>query len=470
MLKLIFKILSLSIALTIVSTSVALSQESGAADPTVYLNVGKASLKKSNLAFPPISFLGTGVQASGLIHHGKTMYEVIKKDLEISSYFDFIDQRAFLEDVSTVSMRPKDIDSSGFSFEAWSNIGAEFLIRSGYKIANGQIILDAYVYYVPQRKLIFSKSFSASTKEDRTLAHTFANFLVEKLTGKKGIFLTKIIAAKSTNKQEKEIYVMDWDGYGARPVTSHKSISISPAWSPDGRFVAYTSFTFYKKRKGRNADLYLYDLRSNKRWILSNRPGINSSANFFPNSDKVLFRLSNNGTSDIYMLNIEGKNLTPITNGPRGAMNVEPSVSPDGKKIAFSSDRGGKEPMIYIMNTDGTNVKRITFAGKYNSCPSWSPDGKQLVFQGHDTDHFDVFIINADGSSLARLTTANRKNGTASNNENPTFSPDGRHILFSSDRTGNYQLYVVNPDGSNEHRITFDNSDYDRPQWSPYLN
>jgi TolB protein len=122
------------------------------------------------------------------------------------------------------------------------------------------------------------------------------------------------------------------------------------------------------------------------------------------------------------------------------------------------------------MDVDGSNVRRLTFAGVYNSAPAWSPDGKKLAFAGFDSNHFDIFVMDADGTNMARLTSARRVDGKNSNNEDPSFSPDGRHILFRSDRTGKYQLYMVSLDGEDERRLTKDQFDYFKPRWSPFLD
>lgn len=154
------------------------------------------------------------------------------------------------------------------------------------------------------------------------------------------------------------------------------------------------------------------------------------------------------------------------------AMNVEPNVSQDGKRIAFSSNRSGLA-MIYVMDINGNNVTRLTFAGNFNASPSFSPDGKLITFAGYDKDqdNFDIFLMNSDGHNLIRLTgSQKRKSHRMASNEDPSFSPDGRHIVFSSDRTGSKQIYIVNLDGSDERRLTFDNHTYEKPRWSPYLD
>ena len=167
-------------------------------------------------------------------------------------------------------------------------------------------------------------------------------------------------------------------------------------------------------------------------------------------------------------MTLEGDDLTPITHASHGALYVEPNVSPDGSKIAFSSDKDGN-PMIYTMSIIGTDVKRITYAGHYNSSPSFSPDGKKLAFAGQDKDHFDIFTVNLDGTDMQRLTSAKKPNGRMANNEDPSWSPDGRHLVFTSDRTGTNQIFIISADGTNERRITVDKNNYYKARWSPYL-
>ncbi len=447
-----------------------MSTVSAEAKERPYINIGKAEVKQSPMALVPLIYLGTPALASKHLAYGKRFYDIILKDLTISSYFSFIAPEAFVEDYRNRSLTPKANDPrKGFDFGSWKQIGAEFMIRSGFKINQNQFQYEAYLYHVPQRKLILGKAYSGSINDLRTIAHKFSNDIMKSLTGRNGFFMTKFVVSRGTNKSEKEIFVMDWDGANQQQVSKHRTISQSPAWSPNGRYITYTSFLYHKKMKTRNADLFLYDFEKNKRWLISYQKGINSGGTFTPDSKEILLRISKVGASDLYKTDFSGKRLTQLTNGPRGAMNVEPAVSPDGKTVAFSSDRSGK-PMIYTMDMSGKKVKRLTFAGVYNSSPAWSPDGKRLAFAGFDKGHFDIFTVDANGKNIKRLTTARKRDGRLANNEYPSFSPDGRFILFSSDRTGRYQLYIVSIDGKYEHRLTFDNKDYYKPQWSPYLN
>jgi len=436
----------------------------------IYIDVGQAQIKKSLIALPPFLYFGSKPGDSSELNAGQDVFKTVYNDLTVSNFFTFIQQGAYLEDPAKTSLKPKPTESNGFSFQSWKTIGAEFLIRGGYKILGSKMNLEIYVYHVPQAKLIFGKSYEAPIKDTRKLAHTFSNDLVQALTGKRGIFTTKFVAVMRPDlRSPKEIYTLDWDGMNLQKITNHKGLAISPAWSNKGDKIAYTAFEYHKNIKSRNADLFIYNLDTNRRWLVSYRKGINSGANFLPGDETLLLTISQGGSPDIFKIGADGKSLNRITNGPNRAMNVEPAISPDGQKIAFSSDRSGR-PMIYVMNLNGSGIKRLTFAGKYNSSPSWSPDGKTLAFAGFDKDHFDIFVINIDGSGLKRLTEANTIKGRPSDNRDPSFSPDGRHIVFTSNRTGNRQLYIIDPEGDNERRITFDNSDWEQPEWSPHIN
>ena len=215
-----------------------------------------------------------------------------------------------------------------------------------------------------------------------------------------------------------------------------------------------------------NVSLYILDLPTNKRVLTSYRPGLNSGATFSPDGKSLYLGMSmGSGAADIYKINTNGDIITRLTKGPAGAINVEPSLNPDGTKVAFSSERGGR-PMIYVMNTDGGGIKRLTMDGVYNSSPSWSADGKKIAFAGQSEDHFDIFVMNADGSNIVRVTSAKKANGKWAHNEDPSFSPDSRYVVYTSNRTGKNQIYLSTIDGAEERRVTNDSYNYYKPKWS----
>lgn len=446
------------------------------AQDKVYIKVGDANIKRSMLALPAFQFFGSASLHSDHQKIGQELFSTVSNDLDVSSYFTFIKPEAFLENTQKAGLKPKSVDKeNGFDFENWSAIGAEFLIKAGFEIQSDSVVLTAYVYHVPAARLVFGKRYENTKPFLRKIAHRLANDVLENLTGLRGMYESRIVVSSDrAGGKHKEIFVMDWDSHNPRQITQHKSISISPAWSPDHQKIAYTSFAWHERWKSRNADLFLYDLRTGNRKVLSAYKGINSGAAFVPNGDILLTISKTKGTPDLFRITQEGTVREQLTEGPHGAMNVEPAVSPDGKTIAFSSDRSGR-PMIYVMDLEGKKriAKRIVFAGWYNASPSWSPDSQKIAFAGYDkeTKHFDIFLMNKDGHNLIRLTTAKKIKGDKySNNEDPTFSPDGRHVMFISDRTGTKQIYMVDADGSNERRLTFDRHNYYKPKWSGNLD
>lgn len=438
----------------------------------VYIDVGQAKVKKSLLAMPPLKYLGTQTTNKKFIQVGLDIMSVINNDMAVSNLFTNIAPSAYLEDPNKVGLKPAPGEANGFKFENWKTIGTDFLVRGGYDVSGNEISVDMFVYHVPSAKTLLAKTYKAPVDSERKIAHFFSDDLMKALTGKQGMFQTKIVASReapSSKTSFKEIVVMDWDGANQQPITSNQTISLSPAWSTKGDKIAYTQFAYHTQSKLRNADMFIYDLNDKKRFLLSYRKGINSGACFMPGDNEILLTMSGTDNPDIYRMKADGTGEpVAITHGPNKALNVEPAISPDGKHIAFSSDRSGK-PMIYVMNVDGSNVKRLTFAGTYNATPAWSPDGQTLAIGILDVNHFDVFTIKADGTGLTRLTDAKKANGRPANNESPSWSPDGTHIAYVSDRIDGKQVYVINADGTNERRVTHDHANWDRPKWSPYL-
>ncbi len=442
-----------------------LSQTSLAAEPLI--KVGEAKSKKSNLAFPVLNNIGTN-KSSTALKIAADIYNTAKSDLEISTYFKLLDPASFLENTANLSAKPKSIDAAnGFKFTSWKTLDAEFLIRATYFIADNEMTVESFLYNVTQEKLIIGKRYKGNLKQAVQIGHTFANDILETLTGRKGFYLSKFIAT-SDKTGYKEVVTMNWDGSNLDTLTSDRSVAISPNWSPDGKSVIYSIYTKKVGSAQQNLTMFIHDTVKGKRSILSNRNGLNSGGSFSPDGKYVYLTISKSGTPNIYKINLKGEEIAQLTKGPAGAMNVEVAVSPDGSKLAFSSDRGGS-PMIYTMNSDGSNVQRKTFQGKYNSTPTWSHDGKKIAFAGQIENYFDIFTMDADGGNIVRITTALKSNGQRASNEDPSFSPDGRYIVYTSNRTGKNQIYLNNLDGSNEHRVTNDSYNYFKPKWSNNL-
>ena len=432
----------------------------------IFVNIGSANVKKSQLAIVPF-FPQEGTSAN--LELEEQLNSRLKRNIQFSSYFEVIPAKTFIRDPKTLSPLPYPTDLKGFHWSNWKLIGADFLIFHRYLIVKNQIHITSFFYNVNSQKTLFKETSQANKNQVSRLIDQLSNKIVEQLSGRKGIFETQITSVRNISKTKKEIFLMDWNGENKRRVSFHRSIALSPIWSPSGQEILYTAFVYNKKRKMRQAVLFSYDKKNNKIRLISDKKGANLGAGFLPNGKELLVTL-NIGSSlmDIFKLNLKSNRLTPLTSGPRGAIHVEPDIHVKTKKVAFSSNQKGKVH-IYTMDLNGKNLKQLTFAGHYNSTPSWSPVKNELVFSGKSKGRFDIFLIRASGTGLKRLTQLRKKQGTWANSESPSFSPDGRFIVFSSDVSGNYQLYVMNLDNQHIERITFDNYNYKSPKWSPYL-
>lgn len=162
--------------------------------------------------------------------------------------------------------------------------------------------------------------------------------------------------------------------------------------------------------------------------------------------------------SDIYVMDVDGRNPIQLTDNR--ANDSWPSWSPDGKKIAFTSDRDGNEE-IYVMNADGTDEVNLTKNPARDALSSWSPDGKKIVFTSTRDVNWEVYVMNSDGTNQVSLTNNPADDG------NPAWSPDGKKIAFYSNRYGNFDIYIMNADGTDQVNLTNNPATDTRPSWSP---
>lgn len=423
-----------------------------AADP--YIQVGRAKTRKTVIAYAPIqALLPPGGDRNGI---GTGIRKTVTNDLLFVDLFSFLPESTFLEKPEQAGIEP-----GSFAFSNWKSLNTEFLIKSKYTVEGKTVTYETFLYDINKEKSILSRKYIGTVNDASVIGHSFANDVIEMLTGLPGLFLTKI-AMSCDKTRKKEIYVMDFDGSNPLQITQHRSIAFAPAWSPDGSKIAYSLYTRHNENI-KNIDLFEFDFKSNSSRLLSNRKGINSGAAYSPSGDSIALTMSFLGNPEIFLLDARKKSVDQITKS--FGFDVDPSWSPDGKSLAFVSSRTG-QPMIHRMQSNGEGTQRLTFAGRYNATPNWSMQNNKIAFAGWTTDgdrkggQFDIFIMNPDGTQIERLT----KN--QGNNEDPYFSPDGGFIAFSSDRAGAKNIYVMNIDGTFTKRLTYGLGNCVAPKWS----
>ncbi len=335
------------------------------------------------------------------------------------------------------------------NYGALDSVGAAVYVCGAVTTTSGTMTLAMEVYDTSGAKLLFRKTYNGQPQQFRATGYAFCSDLVEFLTGKKSVFGSKIVFV-SNKTGFKEIYECDFDGHGVEQLTNSRTISLTPSLSPDGRYLAYTDFS-----SGRPA-LYIRDLSDGKT-SAAEKSGVSIDPGW-KNSREVATTLSFEGDQAIYLITTGGLVSRRLTNS--NAIDVSPSFSPDGNKMAFVSTRNGS-PQIFIQDLPSGQASRLTFSGRYNTQPSWSPLGDKIAYTTMDNGgQINIFVIGADGSGLIQLTA------NSAENESPSWSPDGSMIVFTSSRKGVKKLYIMNATGENQRPLLPMDGEQMQPCWS----
>jgi TolB protein len=428
--------------LGVLAVALALSGQdarAGDAPVTIQIDIGKPGQRAIPIALP---------YPKGGAAQAQDFWAVVKRDLELTGYFNVLDPN--------VSLEPADagVEPGQFDFASWRPSGAAVLAKTVTATAGSNLSTQVWIYEVGTGGKLSAKSFSAGSTAARALAHRVANEIVFAVTGKRSFFDTRF-AFSGKFGDNKEIYLCDADGYGRRSITKNGSINLSPRWSPTGASIAYTGYA------AGNPDLYVADLAKGQIRRLAAKAGINTGGSFGPGGSILALTQTVGSDSEIFTIDAaSGAAIARLTSSP--GIDVSPTWSPDGSQIAFVSERSGG-PQIYIMNKDGSGAHRATFQGGQNTSPSWSPKGDRIAFVGRD-GHFDVFTVKPDGSGVVRVTQGQ------GDNEDPSFSPEGDYVAFSSTRSGSSHIWVASADGDFQTQITSGGGGYSNPNWSPHLS
>ena len=415
-------------------------------DPEVNVVLEGRQRSRFRLAMPAVQ--REGAPGPQIREAADQLEQTLRTDLDQSGIFDVRGP----DQLSVLNLTGNDERD----FELYRSLRNELLLTSLVKQDQGRLILEGRVYDLASGKVVLGKRYRGDPSIARRIAHTFADEIILYFSGRQGLALTSIAFA-SDRSGFKELYLMDSDGANQRPITAHKSISMSPEWNPNGREIAYISYY------SGTPNIYLVDLGSGRKTPVITTGSLNISPSFSPSGKQIAFARSiGDGNSEIFICNRDGSALQQLTHS--SGIDTNPAWSPNGREIAFTSSRTGS-PQIYIMDAEGTNLRRATFDGNYNDGAAWSPDGTRIVYASRRTGEFDIAV--ADVVTLeSRLLT----NGGGSN-ETPSFSPDGRRILFTlkrQSRSGtSTQIFVMDATGGNREQLT-SNGNNSSPVWSGF--
>jgi TolB protein len=365
---------------------------------------------------------------------GDSIRAILQRDFDYSDRFTIVT----LDAADPATFRGTTAGAE-LNYQLFARLGAAAIVQA--TVGDGS--LHVALHDVAKGSVINVQDFPltgrANTRDWRMSVHGTADEVERWITGQKGIAQTRIAFAAGPH-----IRIVDSDGADdeTTPVTGN---AMSPSWNTTGTQLVYATF-------GTASRIMILDLRSGHSRALRNATPshANLTPTFAPDGATIVYAHADDEGSDLYTVGSDDASPARRISVGRGTDNVQPSFSPDGRRLAFTSGRVG-HPEVYIMDADGTNAELLTsfdFGDKnYRSDPDWSPDGRLVAFQSQFADgRFQIMTISLRDRSTKLLTSEG-------SNEQPSWAPDGRHLVFASTRGGARELWVLDTESGRVRRL-----------------
>lgn len=412
----------------------------------IYVDINQPFAKKMPLAIP--DFINLNFKAAPITEYSDTLSELIRKNLNRTGLFIIQDNRTFLE----VDKRA-GFSEAAINYRDWLTIGTELLIKGAYDVSEDSLTLRLMLLDVFDKKQILGKQYRGRPDDAITMLNRFMNEVLMLLTRERGSF-GSTLAFIGRQGKSKEVFIARLGDPSVIRITNNGSINMSPVFSTNGKELAYISYKTGKPQ------LWLRNITKGGEKKVNRGGNLYLSPGFTPTGE-MMVAISHSSNSNIYLLDAYGKIKRPMTQ--KSGINISPTISPDGKKFAFVSNRAGN-PQLYVKSMDGGESLRLTFEGDYNTDPTWSPKGDRIIYVGMVDKNFNIYTINSDGSNRQQLTSGEY------DDLNPCWSPDGRLIIFSSNRDGGrHKLYTMTANGERQLPLDLDfEGEETNPSWSTY--
>ena len=394
----------------------------------------------------PIAIVPFAQPASGA-RPPEDVSQIVMDDLRRSGRFDPVPEQNLVSRPSA----PEQV-----RFQDWKTLGVENLVIGQVEPAGpDRYNIKFFLFDVYRGKKLIGFSVPTTRKRMRYDAHRVSDLIFEKLTGLRGAFATRIAYVtekKSAGKRQFKLEVSDSDGHNPKTILSSRDPLMSPAWSSDGKQLAYVSFEKHR------SSIFAQNIQTAKRRKLASFEGVNGAPAWSPDGSRLALTLSRDGNPEIYVYTLSSGEARRITRNV--AIDTEPVWSPDGRDLVFTSDRGGS-PQLYRVSASGGRAERLTFEGKYNASADFSADGKRLAMVHGAGGNYRIAILELD-TGIFNVVSDGRLD------ESPSFAPNGSMIIYATESGGKGVLAAVSSDGRFRQRFSSRGGDVREPVWSPF--
>lgn len=396
------------------------------------------------IAVVPMPYLGTSVAPDTDIG------AVIRADLNRSGQFRALSEQDVIE---------KPIRGSEIKFPTWRVLKQDFVVV-GRVLDNpdGGYRVEYELWDVAKQERLLGLAVGGRARGMRDVAHQIADQVYEKILGVRGAFWTRIayVTANGVGGNiQYALMIADSDGFNPQTVVRSREPLLSPAWSPDGRKLAYVSF-----ERG-NSTIYIQEIATGAREVVASFRGINGAPSFSPDGRRLALTLSRTGNPEIYVMDLASKGLTQITR--HYGIDTEAVWTADGQSLVFTSDRAGK-PQLYQVPAAGGEATRLSFEGGSNAKASISFDGKKIAMAQGNGNVYRIAVLDRSFGGAGRWQTLSPGNL----DESPSFAPNASMLLYATKEGSRGVLYAVSADGRVRQRLVLADGDVREPAWSPY--
>ncbi|KQF77378.1 translocation protein TolB [Acinetobacter pittii] len=415
--------LALITALSPIASTTAFAQ--------LYLEIAKAPDQAPKIAIVPFT-------------NDNGLYPIIETDLNRSGRF-----------TSSSKNLPANAAINQIQASDWQAAGIPYVVTGQIKQTATGFEVHYQLYDVQKQQYILNELLNVPAARIRQAGHMVSDAIYQALTGIPGDFsgrIAYVLRNPATPAERYTLQIADTDGEQPKTVLSSRDPILSPAWTPDAKKIAYVSF------ETKRPAIYLQDLSTGTREVLTSFRGLNGAPSFSPDGQSMLFTASMNGNPEIYQMDLSTRQVKRMTND--SAIDTEARYTPDGKSFIFTSDRGGSAQIYRYTFADGS-VKRLTFKGSFNARGTLSADGKKIALVHRPSGSSYKVAIQDINTGITNILTP------TSLDESPSFSPNGQMVVYATREGNRGLLSIMSTDGRFRMNLPSEQGEVREPAWAP---